>query len=364
MKGSKQRVRAVLNGERPDRIPLYELIRNDRVIEYFTGVWPTPENGEGLVFRTFPLAVDATRPGMKSPAVPVGVEREEILPDGRRWVIQRWTSWIEPIRYASSETYAQAKRTFLANAFTEFTEEDQAQLDAYLARYRTYCERLGDDFFLFMGAPGIGLMGLYGEVGLDAFALYLYDCPEVISDLLEYHTIRAIQFVEHLPPDHGIEGVFIGDDVAFKTATFFSPAYFEQEYFERLARVVAAYHAKGIKVNFHSDGNLNGIMDGLVAAGIDVLNPLEVAAGMDIADLHRRYPNLIFAGGIDVSQLLPLGTPQQVADAVVHAIEDSEGQIMQWNWRIPLCHPSYSRSHLPISRRSLFPRCTIGGLGS
>lgn len=328
MQGSRQRVRAVLKGERPDRIPLYELIRNDRVIEYFTGVWPTPENGEELVFRTFPLAVDVTRPGMRSPAVPVGVEREEILPDGRRQVIHRWTSWTEPIRYTSSEAYAQAKRTLLASASTDFTGQDQARMDAYIAQYRTYCERLGDDFFLFMGAPGIGLMGIYGEVGLDPFAFYLYECPGVISDLLAYHTIRAIQFVEHLPPDHGIEGVFIGDDVAFKTATMFSPAYFEQEYFERFARVVAAYHARGIKVNFHSDGNLNAIMDGLVAAGIDVLNPVEVAAGMDIADLHRRYPNLIFAGGIDVSQLLPLGTPQQVADAVVRAIEDAEGQIM------------------------------------
>ena len=57
MKGSKRRVRAVLNGERPDRIPLYELIRNDRVIEHFSGSWPTPENGEELVFRTFPRAV-------------------------------------------------------------------------------------------------------------------------------------------------------------------------------------------------------------------------------------------------------------------------------------------------------------------
>lgn len=328
MKGSKQRVRAVLNGERPDRIPLYELIRNDRVIEYFTGIWPTPENGEELVFRTFPLAVDATRPAMKSPTVPVGVEREKILPDGRRQVIHRWTSWAEPIRYASFEAYAQAKRTFLKSASTEFTEQDQTQVETYLAQYRSYCERLGEDFFLFMGAPSVGLQGLYGEIGLNAFALYMYECPEVISDLLEYHTIRAIHFIRHLPPDHGIEGVFIGDDVAFKTATMFSPVFFEQEYFGRLARVVAAYHARGIKVIFHSDGNLNGIMDGLVAAGIDVLNPVEVAAGMDIADLHRRYPGLIFAGGIDVSQLLPLGTPQQVADAVVRAIEDAEGQIM------------------------------------
>jgi hypothetical protein len=69
-------------------------------------------------------------------------------------------------------------------------------------------------------------------------------------------------------------------------------------------------------------------MDDLVAAGIDGLNPIEVQAGMDLADLHTRYPALIFFGGIDVSHLLPFGKPQEVQDAVVKAIEDTEGQIL------------------------------------
>lgn len=122
--------------------------------------------------------------------------------------------------------------------------------------------------------------------------------------------------------------MFAGDDIAFKTGPFLSPSWFEEHYFERLDRVVDAYHAEGIKVLFHSDGNLNAVLDGLVAAGIDGLNPIEVLAGMDIRDIHRRYPHLFMAGGIDVSQLLPFGTPAQVRDAVNRAIDDAEGRIM------------------------------------
>jgi len=51
-------------------------------------------------------------------------------------------------------------------------------------------------------------------------------------------------------------------------------------------------------------------------------------AGMDIAEIHRRHPRLIMAGGVDVSQLLPFGTAQQVKDTVTRAIEDAEGRIM------------------------------------
>jgi len=137
-----------------------------------------------------------------------------------------------------------------------------------------------------------------------------------------------VQWIEHLPDDHGIEAVFAGDDIAFKNGPLLSPKWFRKHYFRRFARIVKAYHRKGIRVNFHSDGNLTQIMDGLVEAGIDVLNPIETAAGMDIAYLHKRYPKLIFSGGIDVSGLLPFGTPQEVRDATVKAIEDSEGQIM------------------------------------
>ncbi len=63
---------------------------------------------------------------------------------------------------------------------------------------------------------------------------------------------------------------------------------------------------------FHSDGNVMEIMDDLVAAGIDGLNPLEKAAGMDVYAIRRRWPGLILVGGMDVSRLMPFGTPAEI----------------------------------------------------
>jgi uroporphyrinogen decarboxylase len=150
----------------------------------------------------------------------------------------------------------------------------------------------------------------------------------VIEELLECNTLRATAWIEHLPPDHGIEAVFSGDDIAFKSGPLLNPKWFARHYFHRLARICRAYHAQGIKVLFHSDGNLNLLLDGLAEAGIDGLNPIEVLAGMDVAEIHRRYPRLFMSGAIDVSQLLPLGTPRQVYDTVCRTIEAAEGRIM------------------------------------
>ena len=51
-------------------------------------------------------------------------------------------------------------------------------------------------------------------------------------------------------------------------------------------------------------------------------------AGMDAGEIHKRYPDLILCGTIDVSQLLPFGTPQEIADTVIRNIEATEGRIM------------------------------------
>jgi uroporphyrinogen decarboxylase len=171
-------------------------------------------------------------------------------------------------------------------------------------------------------------MDIWMEVGLEKFSYYLYDCEEVILEQLERNTARACRWAETLPDDDPFECVFIGEDIAFKTGPMVRVSWLERHYFPRLARVIDALHGRGLEVMFHSDGNLNAIMDGLVGAGIDLLNPIEVAAGMDLADLHRRYPDLIFAGGIDVSALLPFGTPEQIRDAVVKAIDDTDGQLL------------------------------------
>ena len=323
MEGSLDRVRKVLEGEMPDRAPLYDLLRNDAVLGHFAGERLTVENAEEVVFRAYAPAVDATRPWVRTP----GRERVETLADGREQRHYRWTTWTAHRRFASPEAYEGEKRKELAEFDPAWSESRQRELEASLAKMAETRRRLGEVFF-FPGAPGVSLMGLYTETGLEDFCLYLAYFPGLIAELLERDAVRAVAWIEHLPPDHGIEAVFAGDDIAYNSGSLLSPTWFREHYFRRFARVLEAYHKRGIRVLFHSDGNLNPILDELVEAGIDGLNPLEVLAGMDVGEVHRRHPQLFLAGGIDVSQLLPFGSPQEVKDAVARAIDAAGGRIL------------------------------------
>lgn len=323
MHNSIERVRAVIHGELPDRPPLYDLLRNDAVISHFAGTTLTLENAPEVVYKAYDPALDATRPAVRMPEA----ERTITLPDGRKQRHFRWTAWTEYVVYANPEAYAAAKRAHLDAFDPAWSPEKQQHMQDYLAHIADHRRKLGEVFF-FPGGPSLGLMGIIAEVGLEHFSYYLAEYPDIIDELLERHALEAVSWIEHLPERHGIEAVFAGDDIAFKCGPLLAPAWFDAHYFPRFARVVDAYHARGIKVLFHSDGNLNPVLDGLVAAGIDGLNPIEVLAGMDVADIHKRYPHLFLCGAIDVSQLLPYGTPSQVKDAVRRSLDAAEGRLM------------------------------------
>lgn len=59
MQGSIDRIRAVIDGQQPDRAPMFDLLRNTAATEHFTGEKLTVENGPELVYKTYAPATDA-----------------------------------------------------------------------------------------------------------------------------------------------------------------------------------------------------------------------------------------------------------------------------------------------------------------
>lgn len=318
---SKERVKILLQGRRPDRVPVFDLFRNDSAIEYYSGKKLTFENAEKVVFKAIGNALDATRPAIALPQK----ERIEILPDGRKLTIKRWTEWIEPRKFPSVGAYASELKERTKKPW-DWTEADEEGMKKSLRDQRYWRDKLGDTFLF--GRIREIRMDSYTEVGLEQFSYLLADYPEVIEELLEFQMIKSLQFIEHIPKGEPIEGIFLASDIATKNSLIFSPKFLRQVFFPRLAKEISACHERGWKIVFHSDGNLMEILDDLVKVGIDALNPIERLAGMKPKEIHKRYPNLILVGGIDASQLLPYGKPEDIKNEIIKTIEDTEGKIM------------------------------------
>ncbi len=119
----------------------------------------------------------------------------------------------------------------------------------------------------------------------------------------------------------GADAVVSGDDYAAGTGPVMSPAHFRRFVLPFLTRSVAAAHALGVPYIKHTDGKLWPILDDLVGAGIDALDPIEPKAGMDIGAVKAAYGDRIaLVGNIDCGGLLPRGTPAEVEEAVKETI--------------------------------------------
>ncbi len=115
----------------------------------------------------------------------------------------------------------------------------------------------------------------------------------------------------------GVQGIMVGDDIAYQRGPFLSPAALRELYFPFLADLVGKLQGLGVAVFFHSDGNLNSVTADLVQAGIDGLQGLEPAAGMDLAAVKEQYGDqLCLMGNLDLSLLQPRVPDRDLREAV------------------------------------------------
>ena len=161
----------------------------------------------------------------------------------------------------------------------------------------------------------------------------------------------------------GADVLLTGDDYANRKAPLMSPAHFRQFCLPYLKEMVDTAHRCGKPFIKHTDGNLWPILDDLVGAGIDALDPIEPIAGMDIGEVKARYGDRIAAvGNVDCGELLSRGTPHDVVEAVKETIAKASpggGHILASSNSIhPAVRPGNYRAMLDAARR--FGRYPLG----
>ena len=125
-----------------------------------------------------------------------------------------------------------------------------------------------------------------------------------------------------------------GDDFGTQTGPFVSPAMFRQYVAPFLAERVRIVRRHSTAAFFHhSCGAIHELIPDLIAAGVDILNPIQPRArNMEPERLKRDFGDrLTFYGGVDTQLLLPNGTPDEVAartQALIATLGASGGYVL------------------------------------
>jgi hypothetical protein len=158
---------------------------------------------------------------------------------------------------------------------------------------------------------------------LTAHMLY----PEYIQEIYAMQCEAAIKNVEILRQAVGDRIQVIhagGTDFGMQTGLYFSKKVFQMLYKPYIKKINDYIHQHtGWKTFYHSCGSIIEILDDLIEAGVDIINPVQCsAANMDPAILKEKFgARIVFwGGGIDTQKTLPFGTPDEIAAEVEERI--------------------------------------------
>ena len=163
--------------------------------------------------------------------------------------------------------------------------------------------------------------------GYENFAIDLIQNPAMAEAILDKILEIDIQLWDVFLREVGeyVQVVAQGDDLGTQRGLFLSPKMYRKYVKPRHQKLYEFIRSKtDAKIFMHSCGSVYDAIPDLIEAGVQILNPLQrSAAKMDIERLKREFgKDLCFwGGGIDVQQVLPFASVQEIEDEVKRTME-------------------------------------------
>lgn len=161
--------------------------------------------------------------------------------------------------------------------------------------------------------------------GFDRFPIdliYNKKMVHALFDKIRDYTIKLLDVFLNIVGPY-IQIVELTDDWAMQNNVFFSPELYKKMVLPYYKEIIDFVKSKTeAKIFHHSCGSIIKIVNILIEAGIDIINPLQpTALGMDTTYLKDKFGgDLVFHGGVDEVKILPFGNTNDVENEVKRRI--------------------------------------------
>lgn len=309
----KQRFLTVLEGKRPDRVPMFDFLFCQALYREILGRVPVDYNAPDAVALTRALELDAVVALWQAPRNHTDrwlSEQDWVDEWGVTWRRDRSVSWPTgapigfPIadrsdwrNYGVPDPYAAGRADSVREAV-----------------------RLGRGELAVLGTILGPFTAVYQTTGLERYCMLVYDDPGLLQDMAAAFTDFFVETGRALV-DAGADVLIIADDHAGKTGPFISYRHWRTLVLPHFARMVRTFRGWGVPVFMHNDGDLRLFLDDLVATGINSYHPVERAAGMDLAEVRAHHgQRLCLAGNVNTKTTMVHGSPEDVEKEVIECL--------------------------------------------
>jgi uroporphyrinogen decarboxylase len=196
---------------------------------------------------------------------------------------------------------------------------------------------------------GPGFTKVCDMVGPARLMMAMVDDPEWVKDMALTDGRLCAEIAEAMI-DRGFEfdAGWVFDDLGYKGKGFMSVGMYREMFWPGHKVICDVFKSRGLPMLLHSCGYVEEYIPLFLEAGFDVLQPLEVKAGMDLVRLKREWGDrLAFMGGIDVRAMAhpdPAVIEQEIASKIP-AAKQGGGYIYHSDHSVPdnISFEQYSR---------------------
>jgi len=163
--------------------------------------------------------------------------------------------------------------------------------------------------------------------------------PEWVKDMVNTYSgltvsLMEILFAEAGPPD----GIWFYEDMGFKERPFMSPDMYKSIVQPGHKKTFDFAHSLSLPVIIHSCGYVEPLVPGLIEAGMDCLQVIEIKAGMDLLKMKKDFGDKIaFCGGMDTRNLVAndLEAIKKELHEKIPIVKQGSGYILHSDHSIP-----------------------------
>jgi uroporphyrinogen decarboxylase len=181
------------------------------------------------------------------------------------------------------------------------------------------------------------IVGLFGGTifeggqrlfGMEEFYYLLGSDVDFVHRYLENLTNVYLEMLESWLGAVGpyIDVILFGDDYGMQTGPQISPKMFREVFkpYHKAMWTRSKELAPDVQIHLHSCGAISGLLDDMIDAGLEQMNPVQIkATGMEPETLKRDFGGRIvfWGGGCDTQQVLWQEPPEGVRQHVLHNLD-------------------------------------------
>jgi len=153
-------------------------------------------------------------------------------------------------------------------------------------------------------------------------------CLDKLFDL-SFTEIRRLN--ERVPGKVNL--TYVAEDMGGQEGLMISPSHIREFLLPKMKKIIDFIHSQGAYAFHHNDGSIRRILPDMIAAGIDILNPIQWRSkNMDRRQLKKDFgQKVVLHGAMDNQHTLPFGKESDVRAEVLENLQilgDGGGYIL------------------------------------